>query len=174
MDGSGYADGFNKKGLYINSDTKKIIKDECLSKTDSGYINYDMEYREDDTPIITNALTYREYFNTLEIVLNWAVYYTACAMKWSLDQAKKQGLGENLEAFNPNQWVNSPHQGPIELPDPTEEEEDQLKQEKAQANGIHIESWFIMAAIIAPIVIPIVLAPKAIDLLKKEKDLTVS
>ena len=76
-------------GLYIGANHGDIM--ESWQWTD--------ENRLSNENVVSGGITYQEYYDKVEILLNYAVYYTAAAMKWTIEEVKKKGGVEE------NSWV---------------------------------------------------------------------
>ena len=61
--------------------------------------------RNSNIPIIAGGLTYKQYYDKVEYLLNTAVYYTAAAMKWTLNEVKKENGGRP----ETDQWAKLPY-----------------------------------------------------------------
>lgn len=133
INGKGYGNGYNKKGLYINTDIKNEL---------GSYVVYDSNKRNENSPIVTDGLTFKEYFDMVEELLNWAVYYTACAMKWTLKEANKQNQGD----FNPNNWAVIPFEDLHPEATPQKIPKNYKNWKDEHITDAHKQSWFYTQA----------------------------
>jgi hypothetical protein len=104
------------KNLYINKYHNDIIK---------NWWTWEFSQREKNIEIVPNALTYKGYFDKVEKILIFAIFYTACAMLWVRNKV------EEKTKMNPDKWAEIPFDKkkeaePISVPD----KEDILNKEK--------------------------------------------
>jgi len=106
--------------------------------------------RNSNNLIISGGLTYKQYYDKVEYLLNTAVYYTAAAMKWTINEAKKN----NNEQLNPDQWAKLPffkkypdQKIPIYDKDKLDDSDESEEARKAYKNA----QIFIMTAMLTPI-----------------------
>lgn len=112
--------------------------------------------RNSNTPIIAGGLTYKQYYDKVEYLLNTAVYYTAAAMKWSINEAKDKNNGRP----NADQWAKLPfHQKypdqkiPIYDKEKLDNSDESNEVRKAYKDG----QFFLLAAMLSPIYAVIVI-----------------
>jgi len=127
----------------------------------------------DSTQIITpGALTYMAYYDKVELLLNYAVYYTAQAMKWVIQEVKNRG------GVDPDRWAQSPYieiypdEGaimPEDVPKPQRLERDDLYKNQDYLN---IETIARLGAMLAPIM-AIVIIPLVAKSVKAKKVITI-
>lgn len=167
IDGEGFED-FDRKGLYIDDDIKHVRQD--WSWGDTG-----RERNTNEIIVGDDGLTYRDYYDKVNDLLENAVYYTAAAMKWVNEEVKRKngGLGgdpaETLP-INPDKWATHPYltiYDEVEVPDINDPLENEIK-DSYKDSEFEFETVGIMMAIFAPIM-TLVFLPKIIKTIKKEK-----
>ena len=112
--------------------------------------------RNSNTPIMAGGLTYKQYYDRVEYLLNTAVYYTAAAMKWTINKAKE----ENKGTPNVNQWAKM--QFSQKYPDKIipiydNEKLDNSEESKEVRNAYKDGQIFLLAAMLSPIYAVIVI-----------------
>lgn len=165
IDGSGYGNGFDKKGLFVNEDV--------YEKLDKNYVKFDSENRDETESIIPNGLSYKEYFDKVEFILNWGIYYTACAMKWVLEEAKKKNNAE--DNLNFNRWVNNPYVGQQDADSeayPKDQSEFEDPDEEEETKKLVLEKWFQITAMAAPIAALVLIPLLSTAFRNQEKKIT--
>ena len=112
--------------------------------------------RESNTPIIAGGLTYKQYYDRVEYLLNTAVYFTAAAMKWTMNKAKEDNKGTP----NADQWAKM--QFSQKYPDKiipiySNEKLDNSEESKEVRNAYKNAQIFLLAAMLTPIYAVIVI-----------------
>ena len=175
VEGKQYAQtGNNKKGVYIDSLRNYLYDDSHPQYWKWTDPTKDRDSTNKIVGTADNSLTFIEYYDLVEKLLNYAVWYTACAMKWVMNEVKDK----NKEDFDPNKWAETPYieLHPDELPstpvDP-KSKKNSLKPNPYDTRELDIENDYkigMMMAImsIGSPILTVVFAPKIIKYLKKE------
>jgi hypothetical protein len=108
MESFGEVGGGNlPKNLYINNDHRRLMYD--------TWIDWEFDQRNSNREIIPNGLKYKEYFDKVEKLLIYAIFYTARAMLWVMNKVIKK------TNMNTDKWAEIPFYKrklaqPIEVP----------------------------------------------------------
>lgn len=106
--------------------------------------------RNSNTQIMAGGLTYKQYYDKVEYLLNTAVYYTAAAMKWTMNKAKE----ENKGIPNADQWAimqfSQKHPDMI-IPIYDNEKLDNSDESKEVRNAYKDAQIFLLAAMLTPL-----------------------
>ncbi|MBD3196892.1 MAG: hypothetical protein GF317_17690 [Candidatus Lokiarchaeota archaeon] len=128
IDGNGYDDFKGRRGLYINSKTKRKLPN-------SKFWDWFPNQRTSTQPIIAEGLSYKDYYDKIELILNWAIYYTACAMKWTMIQVENSTRGD----LNYNKWAKKAYD---EIPNPVPNPIPDWDKLEDELSDSHKQSWF--------------------------------
>ena len=76
-------------GLFIEKDNP--IQENLISRGSSTYWEWNApgKERNSNAEIIPGSLTYKQYYDKVEYLLNLAIYFTAAAMKWTMKKVKE-------------------------------------------------------------------------------------
>lgn len=106
--------------------------------------------RNSNTQIMAGGLTYKQYYDKVEYLLNTAVYYTAAAMKWTINEAKDKNNGSP----NTNQWAKIPfyQKHPDQkIPINDKEKLDNSDESNEVRNAYRDGQFLLIAAMLTPI-----------------------
>lgn len=107
-------------GLFIKEGDS--VQVDLIKLSSSSYWNWgDLnKERNSNNQIIPGSLTYKQYYDNVEYLLNIAIYYTASALKWVMHEVKVRNNGKPLDC---DQWAKEfykekypEEQRPIENP----------------------------------------------------------
>ncbi len=92
----------NEGGLFIKQGD--LEQENLIKLSSSTYWNWGDIGKERNSyiEIIPGSLTYKQYYDKVEYLLNTAIYYTAAAMKWVMYEVKKSNNGQKIEC---DQWA---------------------------------------------------------------------
>jgi len=123
--------------------------------------------RNSEDEIFPGGMTYKEYYDKVEKLLNYAVYYTAAALKWTIEEVKKNN---NNQVPDPNQWAQIPW---YELYDETKvpitKTLDQTKESKEVRQSYKNAGLILAVMAIGSPILVIKFAPKIIRMVKKKQ-----
>jgi len=141
----------DERGLFVkNGDT---IQENIMDTWDWGEPGKE---RNSNTPIMAGGLTYKEYYDRVEYLLNTAVYYTAAAMKWTINEVKKENKGRP----NTDQWAKLPFylaHPDKNIPIYDKEKLDNSDESNEVRNAYKDAQIFLLAAMLTPIYAVIVI-----------------
>ena len=114
--------------------------------------------RESNNEIISGGLTYKQYYDKVEYILNTAIYYTAAAMKWTINKVKNQ-LGSQP---NCDQWAKIQYKDKFPDEKVPKENPSSLDQSEESKNVQNFYRGLILLSMMAPImaiaVIPMIVS----------------
>jgi hypothetical protein len=89
-------------GLFIRNGD--LVQQDLITYSSSSYWNWGDpgKDRRSDKEILSSGLTYRQYYDKVEYLLNLAIYYTAAALKWVMVEVKNRNNGKSLDC---DQWA---------------------------------------------------------------------
>jgi hypothetical protein len=111
-------------GLLFGADSQRFGTP--LTELDMQLVNWDDRHSNSLIGGIAGGTTEEEYYNWFEKCVNWAVYYTACALKWIKNEVDKRGgMNENDAAISYSPLRTYPVPNPVDSTDspgdPTED-----------------------------------------------------
>lgn len=144
------------------------------------YNNYDQKWdwgdtgkeRNSQSQIVSGGLTYKHYYDKVEELLNWGVYYTACALKWTMNEVIKKN---NYQTIDADKWAKTHYENldseAVPIPNPDKDHINEVN-DAYYDSGFYVtfESMALLAPTLALVVIPIILG---IVVDKKSKVITV-
>jgi hypothetical protein len=82
----------NEGGLFIRKGDQE--QEDMIKLSSSTYWSWGAlgKERNSNNAILSNGLTYKQYYDKVEYLLNTAIYYTAAAMKWIMHEVKKRTI----------------------------------------------------------------------------------
>jgi len=92
----------NEGGLFIRKGDQE--QENLITFSSSAYWNWgDLgKERSSNNEIVLGGLTYKQYYDKVEYLLNTAIFYTAAAMKWVMYEVKKRNDGQPIDC---DQWA---------------------------------------------------------------------
>lgn len=149
-------------GLYISNENSDL----------TSTWKWNANNRPSDQKIVPDGITKKQYFDKTEKLLNLAIYYTACAMKYVRDEVNKKG------GIDPDFFLKNPYPDglePVPLLDGKRavkflEEDTELYEEEGKGYKYFGEYKAVgmMIAIAAPVMILVVI-PEILRKIKEEE-----